>query len=420
MPARLLTARVREQPFSVVLLDEFEKAHPAFLDLLLQVMGEGRLTDAAGRLADFRNSVVILTSNLGAESFRQGNLGFSGPGTTPSEGSRDHFVREVQAHLRPELFNRIDRLVPFAPLAAPTIHRIARRALRRLEARDGIRYRGVALEVGDGVAAHLAQNGYDIRYGARPLLRTVERELLAPLADRMNRHGTETALTADVGLSGSSLEISVKARVDANGRVVGAATATAPLLAAATDCVELRRQVQALQRRRWVREMHNDLFRLEREQKRYEALQRRLARKGRPSAPRSRGPDQEKLARSRLLAGRVSDLASRSSLLEDEALQALYSGSDAEVFAPAELTAAAGPLRQDWHDLLLTFYRRDFPTPDAITLALFGEDRDHADFVGLPRCCRLQHYEDEEWPRCLRLLRLTRPTVAGIGCTGAI
>src|SRR5437764_4870215 len=73
----LLTAKVREQPFSVILLDEFEKAHPAFFDLLLQMLGEGRLTDAAGRLADFRNSVIILTSNLGAESYQQGQVGFA-------------------------------------------------------------------------------------------------------------------------------------------------------------------------------------------------------------------------------------------------------------------------------------------------------------------------------------------------------
>src|SRR5262249_58582859 len=111
----LLTARVREQPFCVLLLDEFEKAHTLFFDLLLQVLGEGRLTDAAGRLADFSNAVVIMTSNLGAESYRQGGFGLAADRQAREE-ARDHFVREVQAFLRPELFNRIDRVVPFAPL----------------------------------------------------------------------------------------------------------------------------------------------------------------------------------------------------------------------------------------------------------------------------------------------------------------
>src|SRR5262249_30415446 len=106
----LLTAQVREQPFSVLLLDEFEKAHPQFFDLLLQVLGEGRLTDAAGRLADFRNTMVILTSNLGAESYQQGAFGFGGATESAARrnAAREHFARAVQAFLRPELFNRID------------------------------------------------------------------------------------------------------------------------------------------------------------------------------------------------------------------------------------------------------------------------------------------------------------------------
>src|SRR5437764_7559222 len=103
----LLTAKVREQPFSVILLDEFEKAHPAFFDLLLQMLGEGRLTDAAGRLADFRNSVIILTSNLGAESYQAGKVGFDartqahGRPAVGFDEAKEHFTRAVQAFLRP-------------------------------------------------------------------------------------------------------------------------------------------------------------------------------------------------------------------------------------------------------------------------------------------------------------------------------
>ncbi len=101
----LLTAKVREQPFSVVLLDEVEKADGSFFDLLLQALGEARLTDAGGRLADFRNTVVILTSNLGAESFRRGSTGFVSGNVGRAE-SQEHFARAVEQFLRPEMFNR--------------------------------------------------------------------------------------------------------------------------------------------------------------------------------------------------------------------------------------------------------------------------------------------------------------------------
>ena len=150
----VLTARVREQPFVVVLFDEFEKAHPLFFDLLLQILGEGRLTDAGGRLADFANAVVIMTSNLGAESFQQGAFGFASDGQARSQ-ARDHFVNEVRAFVRPELFNRIDRIVPFAPLDEETTLHIARRQLALLAERDGIRYRGVRLELAPEVAIYL-------------------------------------------------------------------------------------------------------------------------------------------------------------------------------------------------------------------------------------------------------------------------
>ena len=118
----LLTAKVREQPFSVLLLDEVEKADGSFFDLLLQALGEARLTDAGGRLADFRNTVVILTSNLGAESYRRGSAGFAGSGVGKVE-SQEHFAKAVEQFLRPEMFNRLDRIVPFAPLGTEVIRR---------------------------------------------------------------------------------------------------------------------------------------------------------------------------------------------------------------------------------------------------------------------------------------------------------
>jgi ATP-dependent Clp protease ATP-binding subunit ClpA len=146
----LLTQKVRDQPFMVVLLDEFEKAHPSFYDVLLQVLGEGRLTDGAGRTADFTSTVVIMTSNLGTESFRQAGIGFAGSGG--SEGARQHFEREVKAFLRPEMFNRIDRIVPFAPLDVGVIASIATREIGRAIERDGVRLRGVNVTLNSDVA----------------------------------------------------------------------------------------------------------------------------------------------------------------------------------------------------------------------------------------------------------------------------
>ncbi len=138
----VLTARVREQPFAVVLLDEFEKAHDSLFDLLLQVLGEGRLTDAAGRVTDFRNCIIIMTSNLGASTFARGSVGF---GMTQADVAlaRDHFEKAVRGFVRPELFNRIDRIVPFAPLDRETARKVVERQLHLIRQRDGLKYRRV-------------------------------------------------------------------------------------------------------------------------------------------------------------------------------------------------------------------------------------------------------------------------------------
>lgn len=178
----LLTSKVREQPFGVVLLDEFEKADSRFLDLLLQMLGEGRLTDAAGRTADFRNTVVVMTSNLGSDSFGSPPTGFAGA----AADARGHFSDAVRRFLRPELFNRIDRIVPFLPLAEDTVERIAERELELVRRRGGIRDRGLDLDLGPGVAAAVARRGFDPRYGARPIKRAAERLVLAPLAAAIN------------------------------------------------------------------------------------------------------------------------------------------------------------------------------------------------------------------------------------------
>jgi ATP-dependent Clp protease ATP-binding subunit ClpA len=128
-----LTGRVREQPLSVVLLDEIEKAHWLVFDALLAMLGEGRLTDAGGRTTDFRNAIIILTSNLGATRQDTSGLGFVAGDAVEDEAERvrRHYVEEAEGFFRPEFFNRLDRVVAFRALDEPTVRRIARRELGR-------------------------------------------------------------------------------------------------------------------------------------------------------------------------------------------------------------------------------------------------------------------------------------------------
>ncbi|NUQ64687.1 MAG: ATP-dependent Clp protease ATP-binding subunit, partial [Pirellulales bacterium] len=206
----VLTAKVREQPFGVVLLDEFEKAHARFFDLLLQVLGEGRLTDAAGRLADFRNAVIIMTSNLGSESFGRGKIGLEAS-HLKAPAAIDHFRRAVQETVRPELFNRIDRIVPFLPLEKDTLLEIARRKIHQLQRREGIRFRSLTAAFGASVAEEIVRLGYDPRYGARPLDRVIDRQVLAPLAAALNEYQGHTALEASGDCEQGQIRVRVRA-----------------------------------------------------------------------------------------------------------------------------------------------------------------------------------------------------------------
>ncbi len=166
-------SRVRVQPFAVVLLDEIEKACPEAFDMLLGLLDEGRLTDRYGRTTWFRTAVVIMTSNLG--SARGQSIGFS-------DGSADNYQREVREFFRPEFFNRLDGLVTFRPLGRDVCLAITRKELNDLSRREGIARRGLRLQFAEGLVEWLAEEGFDIRYGARPLQRTIEHRVVAPLS----------------------------------------------------------------------------------------------------------------------------------------------------------------------------------------------------------------------------------------------
>lgn len=170
-----LTAKVRERPFSVVLLDELEKADSSVFDVLLQVLDEGRLTDTNGRLTSFRHCLLLMTSNLGAEQRRA-----IGPSTPEAPGRR--YQAAAARFFRPELVNRIGGIVPFHPLGPDTLRVIASSMLERALKREGLVRRGVTVSVGDGVIDVLVREGFDPRYGARPMKRALDRLVVEPLS----------------------------------------------------------------------------------------------------------------------------------------------------------------------------------------------------------------------------------------------
>ena len=182
-----LTERVRRNPYSIVLFDEIEKAHPDVFNLLLQVLDDGRLTDGQGRTVDFRNTVVIMTSNLGSEflASRSGALGFvasaDGSGFSSQDDVRQRVMGKVREAMRPEFLNRIDEIVLFTKLTQEQIAEIVRLMLGATIAR--LSAREVGFEATDAAVAWLAEHGYEPEYGARPLRRLIQREVEDRIAD---------------------------------------------------------------------------------------------------------------------------------------------------------------------------------------------------------------------------------------------
>ncbi len=182
-PDGLLTRRVQQQPFTVVLFDEIEKAHPQVLNLLLQVFDEGRLTDAAGRVADFTHAVLIMTSNLGART--NSAIGF---GDDPTAVTRE-MKAAIESFFPPELFNRIDRIVGFVPLTTTVAREIARKELGRLLGRHGLLERQIYVASSDAVLDQITDEGFDPRDGARSLKRYLDRTVGALLSEAIAAGG---------------------------------------------------------------------------------------------------------------------------------------------------------------------------------------------------------------------------------------
>ena len=180
-----LTEAVRHRPYQVVLFDEIEKAHPDVWNALLQILDDGRLTDGQGRVVDFRNTVIIMTSNLGTEFGRKGGaLGFVRPGETQAQVADEKKIEDqLKRTFRPEFLNRVDEIIIFSTLSVEDVEQIV--DLQMKEIRDRLREHGLFIKLTEAARRWLARQGYDPQFGARPLRRALQRYVESPMSVKM-------------------------------------------------------------------------------------------------------------------------------------------------------------------------------------------------------------------------------------------
>jgi ATP-dependent Clp protease ATP-binding subunit ClpC len=178
-----LTEAVHRRPYRVILFDEVEKAHPNVLSILLQLLEDGRLTDGHGRTVDFRNTVVIMTSNLGSKDFQRGSIGFLHREEGDEEKMKTDVNKALKENLLPELRNRIDDIITFHQLTKEHLKSIVDLLIREVEKR--LAERKIKLEVNEEAKTWLVQKGYDPMYGARPLRRAIQKNVENPISTKI-------------------------------------------------------------------------------------------------------------------------------------------------------------------------------------------------------------------------------------------
>ena len=210
-----LTEAVRRRPYSVILFDEVEKAHPDFFNILLQVLDDGRLTDNQGRTVDFRNTVIIMTSNLGAKYLKEDTaaMGFlaakeSGDTKKDTESAKKEVLQAVKAHFRPEFLNRVDEMIVFHALETEQLQQIVRILLQLVTTR--LHEQGMELEVSDEAMAKIVAEGTDIAMGARPLKRAIQRLVEDPISDAILEGRAGEGKTLHVVVEDDDIAITVK------------------------------------------------------------------------------------------------------------------------------------------------------------------------------------------------------------------
>jgi ATP-dependent Clp protease ATP-binding subunit ClpC len=202
-----LTEQVRRKPFSVVLFDEVEKAHPDVFNTLLQILEDGRLTDAQGRTVDFKNTILIMTSNLGTKNLTAPAVGFAHQDSDSMyDKMKKQVDEELKKHFRPEFLNRIDETIVFHPLTRDEVKTIVDLMIGRVK--NQLRVKGLDLELTDALKGWLAEKGYDPQLGARPLRRTIQRELEDKLSERilLGGFGAGQLIVADVDTENDTVD----------------------------------------------------------------------------------------------------------------------------------------------------------------------------------------------------------------------
>jgi hypothetical protein len=344
----VLVGAVRRQPFSVVLFDELEKAHPSFFDLLLQVLGEGRLTGGDGLTENFCGCIVVMTSNLGAELMQRTPMGLNARRDDP----RRHFEQVVQAAFRPELFNRIDHVVPFAALSAAERAPIFERELGLMRRRDGLLERAAELAIGDEVPAQLAALPGDARYGARDVQRVLRQRVLLPLAHALAPHAYVTPLAVRVSAD-------TPGALGVRGELLQRPADLAPLQAAEATA-EARRHWQRITEGPLFVNLANQVFRLDAERQRHDKKRLRA-----PQLPHWDNTEFAALARELTAVQQTAHgLFDEITALEGDALLALVG----EATAPSDLAA--------WQLRFAALKRRAFhavrPASASCTIGLYA------------------------------------------------
>ena len=209
-----LTEKVRRKPYSVVLFDEIEKAHEDVWNIMLQILDDGRITDSQGRTVDFKNTVIVMTSNIGAKALTAAGakLGFDADDKKAEADAdaayaqaKETVLAELRQTFRPEFLNRIDEIIVFRQLTEENIRSIARRMLDIIGGR--MAQQGITLQADDDAVAALAKDGFDARYGARPLRRTLQTEVEDAVAEQMLEGKLQSGDTAHVCLKDGKVVI---------------------------------------------------------------------------------------------------------------------------------------------------------------------------------------------------------------------
>nr|MCR5664669.1 ATP-dependent Clp protease ATP-binding subunit [Oscillospiraceae bacterium] len=199
-----LTEKIRRKPYSVVLFDEIEKAHPDVMNILLQILDDGRITDAQGRTVNFENTVIIMTTNAGSNS-KTGSVGFGG---SLGDMSRERSLKALNEFLRPEFLNRVDEIVCFKPLTEDNFRSIA--ALVLGELRELMDEKGIALSWDEALIDYLVKKAYSLTYGARNLRRTIQKEIEDEIAARLVERRFEHIRTAALSASDGKVTVELK------------------------------------------------------------------------------------------------------------------------------------------------------------------------------------------------------------------